>query len=170
MFSVVLRRVDDTVHRLENAFLAATLALILAIMLASIAARYLFNAPITWSEELLLIAFVWLIFIAAAASFRHRAHVRVDLLLMVLPRRVAMVLAALSVMLIFAIMGILAMSTIAYLQAVGANQTPMLGVPVGLVFWVIPAAMALSALHILRNIVDDGLDKALASSTEVAGT
>lgn len=170
MLAKITRRLDDFVHRAENAFLAAVLASILGIMLASIGGRYLLNSPLVWSEEALLIAFVWLIFVAAAASFRDRAHVRVDLLLLLLPRRVKIFLSAVGVILVFATMGVLAFSTIEYLDAVRSNRTPLLGIPVGYVFAVIPLSMVCAALHIIRNIIDDGLQHALASTTEAAGT
>lgn len=170
MFAPIVRRIDSIVHRVENAFLFLALAVMLGVMLASIGARYLLNSPITWSEELLLIIFVWSIFVGASASFRHRSHMRVDLLIMFLPRKLAAAVAVAGILFVFGLMSVLAMSTIDYVLAIHGNRSPMLGIPVAAVFWVVPASMLLSALHILRNILDEGIEKALASSTEVAGT
>ncbi|MCM0018700.1 MAG: TRAP transporter small permease [Tagaea sp.] len=163
-----VRRADDAVFKAENAFLAAALAAILFLMLATIVARYVVNAPITWSEEALLIAFVWAIFVGASAAFRHRAHMRVDLLLLYAPRWLRLVLAVAGLAVVFAVLGALAHAMLGYAQAIGPNATPLLGFPVRYMLGVVPLAMATSALHLIRHIVDDGVETALASATEFA--
>ncbi len=50
----------------------------IGLMLAyEVAARYFFNAPTIWAEELSRLVFVWATFIAAASLLRHDKHIRV---------------------------------------------------------------------------------------------
>lgn len=55
--------------------------------LLQVAARYLFNNPLTWSEELSRFAFIWSIFIGAGVMIRQGGHVSVDSLVVLFPRR-----------------------------------------------------------------------------------
>lgn len=51
-----------------------------AIYLIGIAARYLFNAPIAWSDELAMIVFLWCMFLTDAFVSRDKDHVAFDIL------------------------------------------------------------------------------------------
>lgn len=53
---------------------------IFVIYLAGIAARYVFSAPIAWSDELAMIAFIWCMFLTDAFVNRDSDHVGFDIL------------------------------------------------------------------------------------------
>jgi TRAP-type C4-dicarboxylate transport system permease small subunit len=53
---------------------------IFAIYLAGIAARYVFSAPIAWSDELAMIVFLWCMFLTDAFVNRDSDHVGFDIL------------------------------------------------------------------------------------------
>jgi TRAP-type C4-dicarboxylate transport system permease small subunit len=166
MYALWIGRADDFVHRVENCLLTLALSVILILMLGTIVARYMLNAPITWSEEVLMIVFIWATFIGASASFHQRTHIRVDLLIVYSPRPIRLAIAIVGIVVTFAVLGALAHAMLDYIAAVRSNQTPMLGIPIPYVLWVIPIAMAISALHLVRHAVESGLETTLASNTE----
>ena len=53
---------------------------IFVIFLAGIAARYVFSAPIAWSDELSMVLFVWCVFLTDALVSRDRDQVAFDIL------------------------------------------------------------------------------------------
>ncbi len=69
----VIDRLSDLLARLAGwAYFA------IGLMLAyEVAARYFFNAPTIWAEELSRLVFVWATLIAAAGLLRHDQHIRV---------------------------------------------------------------------------------------------
>src|ERR1700686_5560641 len=57
--------------------LAATLvALEIAILFGGVVARYVFNHPLVWSDELASILFLWLAMLGAVIAFRRDEHMR----------------------------------------------------------------------------------------------
>jgi TRAP-type C4-dicarboxylate transport system permease small subunit len=50
--------------------------------------RYVTESPATWVEEVSSIAFTWVVFVGAAEVHRRGRHVRVDLLISLLPARI----------------------------------------------------------------------------------
>ncbi len=74
----------------------------IGLMLAfEVVARYFFNAPTIWAEELSRLIFVWATFIAAASLLHHDKHIRVTVITDRLGpggQRVARVLALLFVL------------------------------------------------------------------------
>ena len=51
-----------------------------AMIVWEVAARYLFNAPTIWAEEVSRLFLVWATFLPAAVLLRRRAHIRITVL------------------------------------------------------------------------------------------
>lgn len=58
-------------------------------------ARYFFNAPPFWGEEVAVILFIWMGFTAAGLAIANGWNVRVELIDLLVPRRAGLVLRAL---------------------------------------------------------------------------
>src|SRR5512133_1263205 len=54
--------------------------------LTQVFARYILNNPLSWSEELSRLVFIWTIFLGAGVMVRRGGHVAVDSLVMLFPK------------------------------------------------------------------------------------
>ena len=72
----LLDRVTDLLAQLAAWMFFATAAMISY----EVAARYIFNAPTIWAEELSRVFLVWGTFLAMAALLRRRSHIRITLI------------------------------------------------------------------------------------------
>jgi TRAP-type C4-dicarboxylate transport system permease small subunit len=114
--------------------------------------RFVLGAPAAWTEELATIAYLWVIFWGCAFSVPLAAHVAVD---MVVPhfapaaRRVlyALGLAALAACFLWALPG-----TADYLRFMLRERTPVLDLPIGVVYSVFLAAAVMVVLRCLAAI------------------
>jgi TRAP-type C4-dicarboxylate transport system permease small subunit len=124
------------------------LSLVLQVVL-----RFVVGKPAAWTEELATIAYLWVIFWGCAFSVPLAAHVAVDI---VVPgfapavRRVlyALGLGALALCFLWALPGIAD-----YLRFMMRERTPVLDLPLGLVYSVFLAAAVMVALRCLAGIV-----------------
>lgn len=66
--------------------IGALLAVMVALVFANAAGRYLLGIGVASSEEIARLAFVWMIFLGAVLAVRERTHVGVDMLVQRLPR------------------------------------------------------------------------------------
>ena len=57
------------------------------VIFVEVVRRFVFDYSSIWGEETARYAFVYLVWIAAAAAVRDRAHIRIDVLLTILPKR-----------------------------------------------------------------------------------
>ncbi len=57
----------------------------LAAAVAQVVSRYVFNSPLTWSEELSRYLFIWLSFLGAWVAWNRREHLGIDMLPEVVP-------------------------------------------------------------------------------------
>src|SRR5580692_632931 len=57
------------------------------VVLAGVISRYGFNRPLTWSDELASILFLWLSMFGAVIALRRGEHMRLSFLVSLLPPR-----------------------------------------------------------------------------------
>ena len=86
MSAGALRRLDDASGRGEDLFLAASHGIIAALVNVAVFVRYVLIDPLTWTEETIVLLFTWMLFAGLASGFRNRMHIRIDALLLALPR------------------------------------------------------------------------------------
>lgn len=58
------------------------------VMFAAVVSRYVFNSSIVWAEELSRYLFVWFVFISASYAVITKAHIRVEALNMIIPKKI----------------------------------------------------------------------------------
>lgn len=73
------------VARATVALSCALTALMLAVLSWQVFMRSVLNAPPSWTEEVALLAFSWSVLLALAYGVREGIHVRMDMLLEVMP-------------------------------------------------------------------------------------
>ena len=64
---------------------ASAMAAIVLIVFVNVALRYIVNTGLTWSEEIAVNLFVWVIFLGAILAGLEGLHIKVDLLTKKLP-------------------------------------------------------------------------------------
>ncbi|MBC7734166.1 MAG: TRAP transporter large permease subunit [Bacteriovorax sp.] len=99
-------RLDRALALLTEFPAAVLVALEAIILFAGVISRYVFNAPLTWSDELASILFLWLAMLGAVIALRRDEHMRLTTFIGLLsPRRRAWVEAlGIVVVVLFALM------------------------------------------------------------------
>ncbi len=99
------------------------------VFLIQIAARFLFQLPLSWTDELAVVLYLWVILWAAAFMVSEREHVAFDLLTNLLPPQGQAVVQALGSVTV----GILAAwalpATWDYVHFMQREGTPVMGLP-----------------------------------------
>lgn len=132
---------------IEQCIAVILLVLILVLTFAQVVARFLFDSPFFWTEELARYSYVWLGFIAATAVMARGTHITVVLGERRLSPWVNAVLNG------FGLVGVIVAGTaLAYgssdsLLERSAGSSPALGIPTVVLYGVVYAAFVAMALH-----------------------
>ncbi|MFT3989321.1 TRAP transporter small permease [Aestuariivirga sp.] len=133
-------------------------AVMFAGFVIGIGGRYVFDAPVSWSNELCAIGYVWVVFWTSDILLKERQHIVFDVIYGWFPprgRRVLAIFITLSLAIVFlaAIPG-----TIDYMYFLRTRKTTLLQWPILLVFGsflIFMIAVAVQALirlwHLLRS-------------------
>ena len=146
---------------------ALLVALEIIILLAGVVARYVFNAPLTWSDELASILFLWLAMLGAVIALRRGEHMRLTTLVnRMAPRtRARVTLGAELVVAIFILEIIL--PAVEYFQDQWAISTPALEIHDGLRVGAIAVGAILMMGIVLMRLVENTSGRRLAIALAV---
>ena len=88
----LLHRADAVLGRVVAVAAACILSVEVLLLLANVIARYVFNRPLVWGDELASILFVWLCVFGAVLAMRRNEHMRLTALISRAPPHVRAVL------------------------------------------------------------------------------
>jgi TRAP-type transport system small permease protein len=118
---------------------------------ANVIARYAFNSPIQWAEELSRYSFIWLVFIGAAMCSRRKKHIVIDVLMPLLPGRPRLALMAIVNVGILGLM-IVIIHYSWILMGSATHPTAELKIPQSMVYLAVPVSAGLILLHTLVDL------------------
>ena len=156
-----MRRLDDALARGEEFFLALSHGLIAGLIVLTVFFRYVLNDPLTWTEEVIVTVFAWMLFIGFSSGFRERMHIRIDALLLVLPMRGRAVLGVVAVAATVATLLGLAWFGTQQAAIMLETQTPMLRISAAWAVAALPVSAIFALVHIVRHAVCDGFGQTL---------
>ena len=112
---------------------AALLVLLeMVILLAGVVARYVFDAPLTWSDELASILFLWLAMLGAVIALRRGEHMRLTTLVNLLPPRWRLRVSLMAQLVVATFVLEIVLPAVDYMQDQWLITTPALEIHDGL--------------------------------------
>jgi TRAP-type C4-dicarboxylate transport system permease small subunit len=140
--------------RFEEGVAALGLVLMLVQVCTEIVLRDFFNTSFLWSEEVARYLMIWSVYFGAAAAVGTNGHLRIEMLIDVVPRRVRRVLDAVAQLWVLGFS--LAITWAGYSMVRDSFASGMvsadsnLPLQLGWIQLVIPLTFALSAIHAAR--------------------
>lgn len=141
------------VNKIMDGVSVLCMVLILLLVIAQVAMRYIFNSPLTWSEELAVFVMIWLTFIGSLICMRDKEHIEVTILVDHLPRTLQRIVVAFS-----RLASVFFLLVVAYYGSdlVMENMTvtsPANKISMGLVYTIIPLSSIGMAFYLVKAIV-----------------
>jgi len=112
--------------------------------------RYVLNNALPWAEEADRYLFIWLSFLGASITMRHKAHIAVDLLLRYVPPtwRRPLALAAGSAVLVF--LALVFWASLPVLELTSETRATATDIPMSWVYIAAPIGCVLIGVETLR--------------------
>ncbi len=113
---------------------AAAFALLFLTFVFQVVMRFVFNKPLAWSDELIVVLYIFIVFWSAATLIKEREHVMLDLVYAALPaggkRLFSLTGAALTAGLLLYMLP----AAFDYVKFMHREKTPVLDIPFSFVF------------------------------------
>ncbi len=141
-------------RRFAEAVAVTAFAVMFAAFVVQIASRYVFDAPVAWTQEICLIAYVWVVFWSSDILVPERKHIVFDIFYQMAPPRQRRWLATLVTGSLFVCFLAVLPATAEYVHFVARRRTTILHLPMpwvyGAVLVFVLAVVVSSALRLRR--------------------
>jgi TRAP-type C4-dicarboxylate transport system permease small subunit len=131
--------------------------------------RYLLQHSLSWSEELARYLFVWVIALGAALALKSNSHIKLDLVVELLPRRMQLPLLWIGRVAMIVVWVVLAFATLDLLPVVNLQKSPALGLPMSWPYLSVLVGALLMLVFTLLDCIGHVKGSRLAPSKEDAG-
>ena len=150
---VWLEAVDEIFGR-GIEFIAGALVLIeTSLLFAATLARYAFNAPLVWSDELATILFLWLAMLGATVALRRSEHMRMTAMVAKTAPRTRDFLDLIALVVPLAFLAVMLAPGLAFFNEEGYVTTPALEISGGWAAAAFPAGAAMMLISGLIRLV-----------------
>lgn len=151
-------------ERIAQAIAAGLFGLLFLVFVVQVVARFVFDRPLAWSDELVVVLYIAFVFWSAALLLKERDHVMFDLVYAALPPRGRRAMALVGALLMAGLMGWLLLPAFDYVRFMHREPTAVMGIPFSVVFapfLLFVAAMALMYLHKAWRLLSRGWEQHL---------
>jgi tripartite ATP-independent transporter DctM subunit len=136
----------------------------IAILFSGVVARYVFNHPLVWSDELASILFLWLAMLGAVIAFRRDEHMRMTAATAILPAPTRAIFDLFATGAALAFLLLIAWPSYDYAQEEVFITTPALGLTNAWRAAALPSGIVLMAVFALLRIARVGTLRSIAVS------
>ena len=160
----------NILNKALNALAGLSLVVMTILTTYQVITRYIFNAPSTWSEELVGYMFGWATMFGAAICTGERGHMNIPILVDMLKpgaRKVLLVFAEVIALVFSAVILVYGGITVSSL-AMGQQTSSLWGLAVGTFYWVMPVCGILMVIYSAMNIVAIAKGESEAALDEAA--
>ncbi len=148
VFKFILTNLEEL---LASGFLIVTTTLVII----NVFLRYVMNSGLIWTEEVATGCFVWSVFLGAAACYKRKAHIGVDIIVNALSDKPRWFINVLVDLILVAINGMIVGLSIKYLSASYTKVTPVLGISSAWISTTILVSFALMTIYSLIFLVQE---------------
>ncbi len=108
---------------------ALLLVLIIVLLLAGVASRYVFSVPVVWIDEVASISFLWLAMLGSAIAIDRNEHLRLTLFTGMFPKRAQAFINTLALMIMAAFLLVMLQPAVEYVMEEWYVTSPALNIP-----------------------------------------
>lgn len=143
----------DRIERALRCLAVGAALAMLAILAAQVVMRYVFNTPLSWSEETAMLLFTWVALLSTIIGIRRGSHARMSLLVDMLPQWAQAVWERLISLIILALGVFIAYSGWDYLDETRGSVSPAIGYPIEWLYASAPCFGALLVIFSLEQLI-----------------
>lgn len=139
----------------EIVFSGFFLMITISVVILNVILRYLFQSGFFWVEEVATTSFIWSVFIGAAAAYKYKMHIGIDIITKLFPERVRELISIIINFLMIVINGYICYLSTLFIQANRLKRTPVLDIPALYVNMAITVGFGLMTIHALQFLIQE---------------
>lgn len=137
-------------HPLETVLCCLLVAMVSAIF-SQVVARYVFESPLSWSEELARFLLMWLSMLSAAYAFKTKSHFALRIAVQKLPQSVQRFVSLAVYLIVALFLAVFCWFSVVFVAGVDGHLAPALQIPMEIPYSSAIVGSALMCYYTLKN-------------------
>lgn len=147
--------------RFEEIILVTVFSIMVILIFLQVLMRYVFEASLSWSEELARYMFLWIIWLGSSYAAREKAHISLDFVTSRLsPKKQYVVWVIKTIIWIgFTVFLAYISGKLTFIIFDRGQLSPALRIPMGYAYASIPFGVTMMLFRIIQNLVKDFMER-----------
>lgn len=146
----VMDRINSALKFVLVLFVAVTFAA----LFVQVFSRFVFQIPITWTEELSRYLMIWIAFIGASLAIRHHQLIRIEAITDFMPRKMQIAVNFIATIFVLVFCAVVFYYGLDLIKVVRVQTSPALGVPMAVPYFAIPLGAVLMFCNAIVGLLD----------------
>lgn len=134
-------------------FAVFAFAMLIFLTFFQVCSRYIFQAPITFSEEIGRFLFIWMSLLGAAIAMKHDKHIRLDLFQGRMRPSLRYLLDAIVFLLIFGFSVLVLVQSVKLSGATTRQIAPVSRIPMAYMYLILPISALFMGCYAMRHLI-----------------
>ena len=148
-----MEKVSNLLSKIISGLLLIFIVVLVAVTFLQVLCRFVFRIPIIWSEEVVRMSFVWLIFLGSAIAVKEWSHLTIDMITSTFSKRGQYIMRLITLGLIFISAGIICYAGFGYvLRNIGKTAVTM-PIPSNVVYVSAPVSGLLMIFFVIEQFI-----------------
>lgn len=148
-----VRKVNNGLSKAEDIVIAIAFAVVFVVICAQVVMRFVFNNPLTWSEEFSRYVYVWIVWLGCASCASRRGHTRITVLYDKFPPKMQRVCTVLCDVVIIAVLLYILPYSLQFSIRQSMFKSGVMRVPMSVVFLPVAVSCILTSVQVLLTSI-----------------
>ena len=141
-------------HPLESV-LCVLISALSIVTFSQVVARYVFEAPLSWSEELARFLLLWLAMLSGAYAFKIKSHFALQFVTKIVPSKIQKLISVLVSLLVISFLSGFVFYSIKFVLGVKGHLAPALQIPMEIPYSSSIAGSSLMLYYVVKTFIYD---------------
>jgi TRAP-type transport system small permease protein len=160
---------NSLLFRVVEYIASGILGFMVVIVGLSVVSRYLFNISFRWSEEVSVILFIFLIFLAIPIVLKRRLHICIDFFVSLMPNQLQRIVAIAMNLIVIAVALVFMITSGQVILQIGADPLPATYLPRGIIYGAAGVSGVLILIIAFRTFIDQVFNPSGRTARPVKG-
>lgn len=148
-----MRKIKTSIHQIIKYMNITVMFSMFSILIIQVFTRKFLNDPLSWPEELSLVAMIWITFFGAYQCTVEGSHLKMDLLQDRLVGKQKTIVAILSKCIVIWFLVVTCYWGFDFIQQAGKTKMPVSGIPMWVPYWIIWTSFFLMMIDYVIQII-----------------
>ena len=163
----IYKKITDGIYLLLDYFSRCLILYMVIIVFGQVILRGTFKMYISWGEETVLLAMVWLTFASMSIGVKEEAHIRIEFFMARFPKGIRKAIVVFNNVVLLVINVCMVYFGYQLVRLTAISKLPVTKLPTSAIFYLIPVSAAVSCLALIGKLF--GLYKVKAEKNFVEG-